>query len=75
MLISNDGHALLAGFGSTRFLNSSFDISFPADHIGSLYHSPPESFSNENYKLSAAGDIWSFGMTALVCPIMPVLQL
>lgn len=74
VLISNDGHALLAGFGSACFSNSSFDISFPADDVGLRHHSPPESFSNENCKLSAAGDIWSFGMTALVCPITSVLQ-
>ncbi|KAL4077512.1 kinase-like domain-containing protein, partial [Scleroderma citrinum] len=65
VLISDDGRALLTGFGSACSSSSSFCVTYPAVYGGLLQHSPPESLSNEDYEPSAAGDIWSFGMTAL----------
>ncbi|KAI6008846.1 kinase-like domain-containing protein [Pisolithus orientalis] len=66
VLISDEGHALLTDFGLSYLVNSSFSM---ADHErcgGSLNWMAPELLDTEgNAVMTPAGDVWSFGMTAL----------
>lgn len=67
VLISDTGAALLADFGFSHIVNSSFGITVP-DHRGlkgTAHWMAPEMFEGEN--VSAEADVWAFGMTVLVC--------
>ncbi|KIM61241.1 hypothetical protein SCLCIDRAFT_81653, partial [Scleroderma citrinum Foug A] len=65
VLISDTGAALLADFGFSHIVNSSFGITVP-DHRGlkgTAHWMAPEMFEGEN--VSAEADLWAFGMTVL----------
>lgn len=66
MLISDDGHALLADFGLSFLENSSFSMSSRTrDHGGGTINwIAPEALDK---RTTYNTDVWSFGMTALVC--------
>ncbi|KIM60729.1 hypothetical protein SCLCIDRAFT_1216613 [Scleroderma citrinum Foug A] len=64
VLISADGHALLADFGLSSLVDSSFSLSINAPSAGTMRWMSPEVI--ENYGTATAeGDVWAFGMTAL----------
>jgi len=66
VLISTDGRALLADFGLSSLVDSSFSLSTNAPSAGTVRWMSPEVI--ENYgTASAEGDVWAFGMTVLVC--------
>lgn len=66
VLISHDGRALLTDFGLSYLVKSSFSISVGAPGGGTINWMSPENL--DDFKISAEGDVWAFGMTALVCP-------
>lgn len=75
VLISADGHALLADFGLSSLVDSSFSLSINAPSAGTMRWMSPEVI--ENYGTATAeGDVWAFGMTALVCFVVhcPVIR-
>ncbi|KAL4072062.1 kinase-like domain-containing protein, partial [Scleroderma citrinum] len=63
VLISSEGRALLTDFGLSRVVNSSLKMT--ADKIcgGTLNWMAPEILDGK--EVSAEGDVWAFGMTAL----------
>lgn len=64
VLISTDGRALLADFGLSSLVDSSFSLSINAPSAGTVRWMSPEVI--ENYgTASAEGDVWAFGMTVL----------
>lgn len=63
VLISDDGRALLADFGLSFLVDSTFSIPHSDNAGWSLYWTAPEIL--DGGEKSAAGDIWSFGMTLL----------
>ena len=67
MLISDDGQALLADFGFSFIVNSSFSMNVPNEDKtkGTINWMSPQSI--EDGKVSVEADVWAFGMTALVC--------
>lgn len=66
VVISDEGHALLTDFGLSYLVNSSFSMTVPKQCGGSLNWMPPEFLdTEENMETTLAGDVWSFGMTAL----------
>ncbi|KAG6329038.1 hypothetical protein ID866_10051 [Astraeus odoratus] len=66
VLISDDGRALLTDFGLSHTVQSSFSMTTPSRQGGSLNWMPPEFLDGETESgPTIAGDIWSFGMTAL----------
>ena len=66
MLLSENGRALLTGFGLSFLTNSPFGLSTVKQSSGSLPWMAPEMLDDDSAKPSAAGDVWSFAMTALV---------
>ena len=64
VLISENGRALLTDFGLSFLANSSFSLSTVKKGGSSLPWMAPEML--DSAKPSAAGDVWSFAMTALV---------
>ena len=64
VLISQEGHALLADFGFSRVVNSSFTMSNSPSGGGTLRWMAPEIL--ESGEPTAPGDVWAFGMTCLV---------
>ncbi|KAI5993357.1 kinase-like domain-containing protein [Pisolithus marmoratus] len=64
VLISASGHGLLADFGLSFLVDSTFSISVSRQTGGTLRWTAPEILLDEGEK-SAAADIWSFGMTLL----------
>ncbi|KAL4072956.1 kinase-like domain-containing protein [Scleroderma yunnanense] len=64
VLISNDGHALITDFGLSALLESSLSIAISEPHGGTYKYMAPEIWEDPA-KISAAGDVWAFGMTAL----------
>ena len=68
MLVSPRGHAVLADFGlsTTAFslLASNMSTSFTG---GTVRWMVPEIMNDPNAAASVEGDMWSFGMTTLVC--------
>ncbi|KAL4072045.1 kinase-like domain-containing protein [Scleroderma citrinum] len=63
VLVSQDGHALLTDFGFTRVVNSSLKMTVDKICAGALNWMAPEIVKGG--ELSAEGDVWAFGMTAL----------
>lgn len=63
VLISHDGRALLTDFGLSYLVKSSFSISVGAPCGGTINWMSPENL--DDFKISAEGDVWAFGMTAL----------
>ncbi|KAG6331471.1 hypothetical protein ID866_7619 [Astraeus odoratus] len=64
VLVSSDRRALLCDFGLSTLTQSSFSVSANSAHNGgSLPWMAPEVL--DNHPISAASDIWSFGMTTL----------
>ena len=68
-MVSNDGHALLTDFGSSRLAEASFSLVVKGDLEGTLDWMAPEHFKADKFTMSAAGDVWAFGMTAMVSHI------
>lgn len=66
MLISNDGHALLTDFGFSHLANASFSLAVEQHPGGTPDWMPPEYLDADQCVMTTAGDVWSFGMTALV---------
>ena len=64
MLISYRGEALLSDFGLSGLLESSFPVTIEVSSVGTINWTPPECLVAP--RGSAAGDVWAFGMTALV---------
>ncbi|KAL4079686.1 kinase-like domain-containing protein [Scleroderma citrinum] len=63
VLISADGRALLSDFGLSHSATSSFSMSISKPLGGSVPWMSPEHI--DEFEISVATDIWSFGMTAL----------
>ena len=73
VLISSDNQALLTDFGLSFLANSSFSLSAPIKAGGKWPWMAPEMLDDGvngndgvHRQASAAGDVWSFAMTALV---------
>ncbi|KIM61183.1 hypothetical protein SCLCIDRAFT_1181819, partial [Scleroderma citrinum Foug A] len=66
VLVSNNGHVLLGNFGFSRFAEESFHPAVKQLSGGTLNWMAPEYFAMEKFKMTAPGDVWAFGMTALV---------
>jgi len=65
-LVSNEGHALLSDFGSSHFAAASLNLAVEQRPGGTLNWMAPEYLEAEEFKVTTAGDVWAFGMTALV---------
>jgi len=65
-LVSNEGHALLSDFGSSHFDAASFNLTVEQRPGGTLNWMAPEYLEMNEFKVTTAGDVWAFGMTALV---------
>ncbi|KIM61395.1 hypothetical protein SCLCIDRAFT_879145 [Scleroderma citrinum Foug A] len=65
VLVSNDGHALLTDFGSSCLAEASFSLVVNGDLEGTFDWMAPEYFKADKFTMSAAGDVWAFGMTIL----------
>lgn len=65
VLISENGDALLADFGFSHLVNSTFSMSVPGKAGISIHWTAPEVFLGEEDNPSAEADVWSFGMTLL----------
>ena len=65
VLISDDGRPLLADFGYSFIVNSSFSMEIESRKSGTLRWTAPEYFHEEG-PITAEGDIWAFGMTTVV---------
>ncbi|KAI6044495.1 kinase-like domain-containing protein, partial [Pisolithus marmoratus] len=65
VLIANNGRPLLTDFGFSYLTNSSFSVPISDAFGGTVSWMAPEMFDGEIP--SATTDVWSFGMTALVC--------
>ncbi|KAG6329705.1 hypothetical protein ID866_9385 [Astraeus odoratus] len=63
VLISQGGQALLTDFGLSHVVNSSLKITLTRPRGGTLNWMAPELLDGE--VVSAEGDVWAFGMTAL----------
>ncbi|KAG6330714.1 hypothetical protein ID866_8377 [Astraeus odoratus] len=63
VLISSEGQALLADFGLSYAVNSSLKITLTTPRGGTLNWMAPEILNDG--LVSAEGDVWAFGMTAL----------
>ncbi|KIM69149.1 hypothetical protein SCLCIDRAFT_40584, partial [Scleroderma citrinum Foug A] len=63
VLISQEGNALLTDFGLSYVVNSSLKMSFTKICGGTLNWMAPEII--DGGEVSAEGDVWAFGMTAL----------
>lgn len=68
ILISHDGRALLADFGFSVLLYSSFSLSLSQPTGGTPLWMAPEKLAG--YGDSAAADVYSFGMLALVLSVV-----
>ena len=75
VLISNDGQALLADFGFSTLATSTFSMTVERHFGGTLRWMAPELL--DGGEASVPGDVYAFGMTALVCvwhdsiPVIP----
>ena len=65
VLISDDGSPLLADFGYSYVVNSSFSMEIESRKTGTFRWMAPEYFDEEG-PITAEGDIWAFGMTTMV---------
>lgn len=67
VLISEEGRALLTDFGHSHLANSSFSMTVDLPCGGSWNWLAPENVESDQYAITLPGDVWAFGMTALVC--------
>ncbi|KAG6333274.1 hypothetical protein ID866_5816 [Astraeus odoratus] len=65
VMVSEEGHALLADYGLSSLIESSFDMTAAAPIRPTVRWMAPEQIHN-NGKVTAPADVWAFGMTALV---------
>ena len=65
-MVSDGGHALLTDFGSSCFAEASFSLTVKGNLEGALDWMALEHFEADKFTMSAAGDVWAFGMTTLV---------
>ncbi|KAI6108838.1 kinase-like domain-containing protein [Pisolithus croceorrhizus] len=63
VLISESGRALLTDFGFSHLVNSTFSMTLSGKRGCTVYWAAPEILNDE--EISAAADVWSFGMTLL----------
>ncbi|KAG6331953.1 hypothetical protein ID866_7137 [Astraeus odoratus] len=63
ILVSDDGHALISDFGLSHLVQSSFSFLISDPTGGTINWVAPENLSE--YNITAKGDVWAFGMTAL----------
>jgi len=66
MLVSNDGHALLTDFGFSHLAEASFSLAVEQRPGGTLNWMAPEYLEGDEFTMTTAGDVWAFGMIALV---------
>ncbi|KAG6329797.1 hypothetical protein ID866_9292 [Astraeus odoratus] len=64
VLISEDGHALLADYGLSTLIETSFDTTAAVPIHPTVRWIAPEQIDS-NGKVTIQGDVWAFGMTAL----------
>ncbi|KAG6329782.1 hypothetical protein ID866_9307 [Astraeus odoratus] len=64
VLISEDGHALLADYGLSTLIETSFDTTAAVPIHPTVRWIAPEQIDNDG-KVTIQGDVWAFGMTAL----------
>lgn len=72
-MISEDGHALLTDFGFSYLSQASFSLAAKQRPGGTLNWMPPEYLEADEYEMTTAGDVWAFGMTALVSNLITFL--
>jgi len=65
-LVSNEGYALLSDFGFSHFAAAPLNLAIEQRPGGTLNWMAPEYLEAEEFKVTTAGDVWAFGMTALV---------
>ena len=65
VLISEDGHALLADFGLLLLIENAFSLTAAAPIHPTVRWLSPEQITNDG-KATTQSDVWAFGMTALV---------
>ncbi|KAL4065938.1 kinase-like domain-containing protein, partial [Scleroderma citrinum] len=65
VLVSDDGHALLTDFNFSHVVEATFALAREQCPGGTLPWMPPEYLAEDLWKMSTAGDVWSFGMTVL----------
>lgn len=65
VLISDDGQALLIDFSLMSLVNSTFGLPVSVSRMAAINWTAPECL--EGPKAAVEQDIWSYGMTALVC--------
>ncbi|KAG6329230.1 hypothetical protein ID866_9860 [Astraeus odoratus] len=64
VMVSEEGQALLADYGLSSLIESSFDMTAAAPIHPTVRWMAPEQVDN-NGKVTAPADVWAFGMTAL----------
>ncbi|KAG6328797.1 hypothetical protein ID866_10291, partial [Astraeus odoratus] len=64
VLVADDGHALLSDFGHSVLVDCSLSLSVSSPYGGTWRYMAPE-LLDDCSRISAAGDLWAFGMTAL----------
>ncbi|KAI6150061.1 kinase-like domain-containing protein [Pisolithus thermaeus] len=75
VLIDQNGRALLTDFGLSVHINSSFTMTVNSPCGGSLYWMAPELVEDKGaIPATTKSDVWSFGMTALVCQVALLLS-
>ncbi|KIM60731.1 hypothetical protein SCLCIDRAFT_123603 [Scleroderma citrinum Foug A] len=68
VLVSPDGYAVLADFGLSSLACSSLASNMSTSFTGGTVRwMAPEVMKDPTAKATVEGDIWAFGMTALVC--------
>jgi len=68
VLVSLDGYAVLADFGLSSLACSSLASNMSTSFTGGAVRwMAPEVMKDPDAKATVEGDIWAFGMTALVC--------
>lgn len=65
-MISDDGRALLTDFGFSHIAEASFSVAAEQRPGGTLNWMAPEYVNGFEVTMTTAGDVWAFGMTALV---------
>ena len=65
-MVSNEGHALLSDFGFSHFAVPTFNLAVKQHVGGTLSWMAPEYLEASELEMTTAGDVWAFGMTALV---------
>ena len=74
ILISAKGRALLTDFGLSCMTHSSFSVFVEPPCGGSWHWVAPENIESLEFSVTRPGDVWAFGMTALVCQNVLYIQ-